>query len=116
MNGRSLFIVLFLSIFIFVGELAASTPSSFDGSVNLTTPAMSGQVNGAAMSAQMSANCSMIKPCSTQCGLCGFMAEPLSTYRHKNRRAENDSRSFYAAGGFGLRIFRPPKGEERLVT
>lgn len=116
MSGRSLFIGLFLSIFIFVGDLTANTPLSFDSAVKFATRAMNGQVDSAVMSAQMSANCSVTKACTTQCGLCGFVAYPLSIYRHQNKRVEIDVRSDHRAGGFGLRIFRPPKEEQILVT
>lgn len=116
MNGRSLFIGLFLSIFIFVSDLTANTQSSFDNAVKIATRVMIGQVDSAAMSAQMSANCSMTKAYITQCGLCGFVAEPLSIYRESRRRAESDVFSVHGAGGFGFRIFRPPKEEQILIT
>ena len=116
MNRRSLFIGLFLSIFILAGELAANTPSSVNGAVSSMTLAMNGQVETAAVSTQLSTNCVVTKACSTQCGWCGFIAEPLNLHRDKNSRAENDIRSVYAVGGFGFRIFRPPKAEARLAT
>lgn len=116
MNARSLIIGLFLSIFVLTGELAAGTIPLVDGSVSAMTGAMNGQAESAAVSAQMSANCTVTKACSTQCGLCGFVAEPLSLRRENSSRAENNVRFIYAAGGFGFRIFRPPKGEELLAT
>ena len=116
MNARSLFIGLILSIFVLTGELAANTPPLVNGSVSAMTGAMNGQAESAAVSTQMSANCTVTKACTTQCGLCGLAAEPLSLRRENSSRAENDVRFVYVAGGFGFRIFRPPKGEARLAA
>lgn len=116
MTIKTLFIGLFLSIFILAGELAANTPPFVIASINSAAQAMRVHVESAAVSAQMSASCTVANACSTQCGLCGFVTEQHSLYRFRNTRVETEFRLFYPPCGFGFRIFRPPKGEERMTT